>query len=144
MAARRSFITLLLIATLLLATAAVASFISVNNYWENWPLLDRISGRHRFAQFVANPIPDTVYDIHGGRSGPPRHEIDTYFRYYGDIETNAFLGDWQELTAYDSTAAFLPQMLSIGANRVYLQPADDGYRYLLISESRHKGILYIP
>lgn len=146
MALHRLYRTLVVLAVglLLLALASAATFCYLGGYWENWSPLDRISGPQRFRQFVARPIPSSIYDIRGGYSGWPQGEVATYFHFHGDIEANAFLRNWQELTLYDSTAPFVPHLLVIGANRVYMQPATEGYRYLLISETSHRGILYIP
>jgi hypothetical protein len=120
------------------------AFVALRTGWENWPLLERISGPLRFAEFVATPVPDTIYEIRGGYTAPPGRELVTRFRFRGDIETNAFIGNWRELALYDSSAPFVPALLLIGADHVYLQPAHEGYRYLLVATGRQRGILYIP
>ena len=65
-------------------------------YWENLPLLNRVSGPMRYQQFVDTPIPDHIYSVRGGYKGFPTGWIETGFRYHGDF-AKPQLGNWNSV-----------------------------------------------
>ncbi len=70
-------------------------FFWLGGYWENLPLLNKISGIKRFKQYVVDPIPDSISSLEGGYSGFPQGVIKTNFKFSGLIEQLAFLKKWR-------------------------------------------------
>ena len=139
----RKFLAMTL-AVLLLVTALVGLFIWGGGYWENWPLLDRVSGPQRFKQYVADPIPQCVYGVHGGYSGFPQGRVLTWFQYKGNLGDCDFLDSWKEISLQESQAA---RRFNSGlkATKVFvpLDPSKSHGTELLIDENTRQGLLFI-
>lgn len=103
-------------------------------YWENWPLLDRLSGPMRFRQYVASPVPSVIHDLKGGYSGFPKGRVLTQFSFEGDPREFDFLADW---VVEDAKSPVGFQGLPSHSYRVRRQKA-----ILIFDESTHQGWLY--
>ena len=140
MPVRRKFAALVLItvAVALMATvSATGAAAYMGGYWENVPVLDRISGPQRFRQFIVNPIPSSIRDVRGGYSGFPRGYIRTVFAY--SEEALPFLDGWTQVDGPETEAKIR------GANFSYTKVfRKDSGAFLLINANTRQGCLYVP
>jgi hypothetical protein len=109
----------------------------MGGYWENIPVLDRISGPQRFREFIANPIPSTVRDVRGGYSGFPFGYIRTVFVYWG--VPRPFLDGWTFVDGPEVTSLIRPARFSYTKAFRRANGA-----FLLINEDTRQGCLYVP
>lgn len=82
--------------------AFVGWFFVAGEYWERLPLLERIAGPARFAAHVVDPVPETITDLRGGRSGFPYAHTLVRFRFSGEFATQSFLKHWNALRPEDA------------------------------------------
>ena len=124
-----------ILASLVVAGAGAAAWMG--GYWENWPLLDRLSGPQRFRQYVADPAAASVSDLRGGYSGFPFGTIRTTFRY-ADASL-PFVKGWQRV----------PMAETRQFERIALCPWTTLFRkpggsYLFIDATAQQGCLVVP
>jgi hypothetical protein len=117
---------------------AVAVWVNYSGgYWENTPVLDRISGPQRFRQFIVNPIPSSVRDVRGGYSGFPFGYIRTVFAY--SEEPLPFLDEWTQVDGPEMKAKI--RAANFSHTKVFQK---DSGAFLLIDANARRGCLYVP
>lgn len=117
--------------------AGAGAFLYAGGYWENWPLLDRLSGPRRFRQYVADPVPAAVHDLRGGYSGFPSGEIRTCFGYAGNALP--FLDGWTRLANPGTEPRLAAARVSYTAAFTR-----DRRVFLLLDEPAQRGCVYVP
>lgn len=152
----------LLIALTGLVLLLCGSIAYMGGYWENLPVLDRISGPQRFKQFVVAPIPYEITALRGGYSGFPQGIVVTRFDVAKGYAPDS-IGPWLKLTnlheIVQNTDAPYPDYIrnaiglqGNGADAEGLQVAvyarksksGQGRGVILIHRGTGKGVLYIP
>ena len=118
-------------------------FIYWGGYWENMPVLDRISGPKRFRQYVVDPIPDSIRNLKGGYSGFPQGRVVTEFAYSENFSKYNFIKEWEKLDNIHSTEFLLGHIEEIDATNVYQKKLHESYIYLLINEKNKTGMLLV-
>ncbi len=113
-------------------------------YWENLPLLDRISGPKRFKQFVMDPVPAEIYQIRGGYSGFPQGRVSTFFRFKGDFNSLPFVNAWERVDSHQCPEVSSYYLREINATAIYRKPIYKRYKYLLVAEAAGEAMLHIP
>jgi len=118
------------------------SVFVMGGYWENSPVLDRISGPSRFKQFVVDPIPNSIYDLRGGYSGFPRGRVTTYFKYRGNFNDHPFLKEW---SVSDMPESYF-DWTGLSITNIYIKKRMGTTRnfHLLIDDNVKRGLFYIP
>lgn len=153
---------IILIVLACLAAVFVGTVAYMGGYWENLPILDRISGPQRFKQFVASPVPDEISGVRGGYSGFPQGIVLTRFNIAKGYAPDA-IGPWLKLTNLQeitkNTEAPYPDFVraaiglqGYGADAegaqvaVYTRKSKSGKSrgVILIHRGTGKGVLYIP
>ncbi|MCD4817691.1 MAG: hypothetical protein K8S23_03240 [Candidatus Cloacimonetes bacterium] len=119
-------------------------FIWQCGYWENWVLLDSISGPKRFKEFIANPIPSEIYNIRGGYSGFPQGKITTYFQYDGLFINQSFLNNWLYIDERNNSVYFKLFADKLDVTRIYIYKDLSIEKYLLLDENKKSVILFVP
>jgi hypothetical protein len=120
-----------------LVLAAGGAAVWMGGYWENWPLLDQLSGPQRFRQYVADPKAASVSELRGGYSGFPFGTIRTTFRY-----TDAalpFVTGWQRVDT--SEAKDFERVAGCSWTTLFRKPSGV---YLFIDETTKQGCLVVP
>ena len=115
-------------------------------YWENVPVLDRISGPMRFRQYVEDPIPEFISDIQGGYSGSPQGVIVTEFAIAIDPAEWSVLSRWS-VGSEKATHKFEFYTPTLRPSAVYEQKDEVLCRhtcYLAINRSTKRGALIVP
>jgi len=120
-----------------LVVAGAGAAVWMGGYWENWPLLDRLSGPQRFRQYVADPAAASVSDLRGGYSGFPFGRIRTTFRY-ADASL-PFVTGWQRLDP--AKARDVEQVAGCPWTTLFRKP---GGALLFIDEASQQGCLVVP
>jgi len=124
-----------ILSSLVLAGGGAAAWMG--GYWENWPLLDRLSGPQRFRQYVADPRAASVSELRGGYSGFPFGTIRTTFRY-ADASL-PFVTGWQRLDPAE--ARNVDRVAGCPSTALFRKP---GGILLFIDETRQQGCLVVP
>jgi hypothetical protein len=144
---------IVLIVTGILIIGLILVWILLGGYWENFPLLDRLSGPRRFQQYVTRPIPEDIYEVRGGYSGFPQSFVGVRFRYHGEFSENWLFGDWLELPLETLDPIVSGEIDRKEITRVYVRgrrPKPGGYlgnqweQYLILDDGTKRGYLYIP
>ncbi len=117
-------------------------FIWAGGYWENYPILDHVSGPMRFTQFVANPIPKGIYNLRGGYSGFPQGQVVTYFEFRKPLNEHEFLKDWIKVKQVRET--LVHDFFGDKMNFSKLYQHKEGKYYLVLDEVNNKGIFHMP
>jgi hypothetical protein len=135
---------LVLIAAFMLVTLTFIFAIYLGGYWENLPLLERISGPMRFRQFVCNPIPETVYNLRGGYSGFPQGQIVTHFEFKAELPKSCLGEGWLVLPEEKRNELAFP-LNDDGAEMLWFEyQGRHAKRYIAINNKSKRGYLYIP
>jgi hypothetical protein len=119
-------------------------YIWGGGYWENEPVLEYVSGRMRFAQFVSDPIPPGIYNLRGGYSGFPQGQVATFFQFDQSLKEQDFLTDWIEVKPVEKSSAYAAFGDEIGFSKLYKYKNQEDERYLILDDVNKKGILYMP
>ena len=119
----------------MVAAAAWCSYSG--GYWENVPVLDRLSGPMRFREFVADPIPSSIRDLRGGYSGFPQGRIRTVFAY--SEEPQSLLAEWNPV--HDPATKQEIEAARFSYTKAFQK---NGGAFLLIDEKERRGCLYVP
>ncbi|MFM7312036.1 MAG: hypothetical protein ACKO0M_02525 [Cyanobium sp.] len=123
-------------AGLVLAGMGTAA-VWMGGYWENWPLLDQVSGPQRFRQYVADPRAASVHELRGGYSGFPFGAIRTTFRY---ADTSLpFVTGWRRMDPAE--ARDVARVAGCPSTTVFRRP---GGVYLFINATTQEGCLIVP
>lgn len=134
---------------LLIPALIILFFIYGGGYWENLPILNRLSGPMRFRQLVTNPVPSYIQNIYGGYSGFPSGMIKTHFSFTSPPETWQFLKDWgvvkpeclKEILVW--VPEFVPSSVYHRSSSETAHSCSDG-TYLLVDSNNVKGIILLP
>jgi len=135
---------ILIVSFIILVVVLFILFIWQGGYWENWFLVDRMSGRKRFREYVADPIPDEIYNIYGGYSGFPKGQITTFFQYQGLISKQDFLNNWLYIDEKNNSVLYKIFADKMDVTRIYVYQDKNYERYLLIDDRKKTGILFVP
>jgi hypothetical protein len=82
----------------------------VGGYWENVPILNRISGPMRLRQFVVDPLPDFISNVRGGYSGFPRGAVVVRFDFHRSSSSWDFLSSWVASPCLNDLQGYVPEI----------------------------------
>jgi len=129
--------------SLLVPGILAAGLVYYFGYWENLPLLERISGPIRFRERIADPVPEGFSDIRGGYSGFPQGVVVTQFTFAKDPAEWGFLSAWSPASknAANKFEFYVPELQPTA---IYERSDDSLCRhvcYLAVNENTRRGAL---
>ncbi len=142
----------LLLIVFTLAVLVIALGMYTLGWWENLPLLNRLSGQQRFEEYVCAPIPEEISQVQGGYSGFPQGVVATYFKYSGSFPSGDCLRNWTKVEPAALEQTYLSQFWENRVDLVFGKEPREKERaeqflwekYIILDESRKEGLLFIP